>query len=150
MYNQQGGTNLNQVVANYPSQSGDSGAPVFSAPDVNNNVSFYGLHTGVICFNGTGSSCIGGSINPVYSPWEGIQADLSLMNQCFPPTSGNWTITTPCMQTVSGTPQANVRVQNNSVLTIQSGVTLNINFTQYNLLVDSGSGVLINPNGTIP
>ncbi len=43
----------------------------------------------------------------------------------------------------------NVIVQNNSVLTIPSGVTLDIDFANFNLTVKSGSGVLIKAGGTI-
>ena len=40
-------------------------------------------------------------------------------------------------------------VQNNSVLTIQSGITLDIIFEIYNITVQSGSGILIESGGTI-
>ncbi len=43
----------------------------------------------------------------------------------------------------------NVIVQNNSVLTIPSGITLDIDFMQFNLTVESGSGVLIKAGGKI-
>lgn len=76
--NPQGGTLQNQVAANYYSQDGDSGAPVFSTPDSNNNVYLYGIHVGIYCFGGSGSSCSGGSFEPIYSPWEGIKSDLGL------------------------------------------------------------------------
>jgi hypothetical protein len=56
-----GGTLYNQVRATYSSLNGDSGGPVFSAPDANNNVYFYGIHTGRITVNGVSYA--------VYSPW---------------------------------------------------------------------------------
>lgn len=145
-----GGTLLNQVFANYASYDGDSGAPVFSDPDANNNVSFYGIHWARMCFNGVGANCTGGTTNPIYSPWEGIQTDLSLINQCFAPTSGDFTIVTSCIVPVSSTPQANVIIKNNSVLTIPSGVTLSIDFIHHHLLVQQSSGILIKPGGKIP
>lgn len=75
--NPQGGTLQNQVAANYYSQNGDSGAPVFSTPN-SNNVYLYGIHVGIVCFGGSGNTCSGGSFEPIYSPWEGIQSDLGV------------------------------------------------------------------------
>jgi hypothetical protein len=62
------GTLTNQDLANYSSGGGDSVAPVFSNdPD---NVYFYGIHVGSFPYNG--------QTYRVYSPWEGIQADLNI------------------------------------------------------------------------
>ena len=49
----------------------------------------------------------------------------------------------------SSTAPANVIVQNNSVLTISTGVSLDIDFATNNLTVQSGSGVLIEAGGKI-
>ncbi len=68
---------------------------------------------------------------------------------CTPPVSGTWTVTASCRMTVSITAPGNVLVQNNSVLTIPSGITLDISFTSFNLTVESGSGVLVESDGKI-
>lgn len=69
---------------------------------------------------------------------------------CTPPDSGNWVITTSCIlnsnHTLTG---GNIIIQNNSVLEIPSGVTLDIDFASHNLTVKSGSGVLIKSGGKI-
>ena len=135
----------NQVAANYHSQSGDSGAPVFSSPDAFNNVYFYGIHVGTICFGGTGDNCTGGSFEPVYSPWEGISHDLF----CVPPSSTDWIVTSSCTLSNSASTSYNVIINSGAVLTIPNGITLNINFAQKHLLVQSGGGVLIQSGGKI-
>jgi hypothetical protein len=68
----QGGScgTLNYVAANISAQGGDSGAPIFSPPDANNNVSFYGI--AVALWTGDPSHVV------LYSPWESIQADLKV------------------------------------------------------------------------
>jgi len=58
-------------------------------------------------------------------------------------------ITSSTTLSVSTISLGNVRVENNSVLTISSGVTLDINFATNNLTVESGSGVLIKAGGKI-
>jgi len=68
---------------------------------------------------------------------------------CSPPVSGNWIITSSCTLDSTITAPANVKVQNNSVLTIPAGLTLTIDFSQFNLTVEFGSGVLIKAGGTI-
>lgn len=68
---------------------------------------------------------------------------------CSPPMSGDWIITTSCQMLNSAVAPANVIVQNNSVLTIPSGVTLNVDFTNNHLLIKVGSGVLIKAGGKI-
>ena len=68
---------------------------------------------------------------------------------CTPPASGDWIVSSSCTINSSVSAQRNVIVQNNSVLTIPSGVVLDINFTTSNLTVQSGSGVLIQSGGTI-
>jgi len=42
-----------------------------------------------------------------------------------------------------------VIIQNISVMTIQNGVTLDFDFSQFNITVESGSGVLIKAGGKI-
>jgi len=68
---------------------------------------------------------------------------------CTPPNSGTWTITTSCIMSASATAPGNVLVQNNAVLTIPAGITLDINFGSFNLTVKSGGGVLVKSGGTI-
>jgi len=68
---------------------------------------------------------------------------------CTPPLSGDWTITVPCTISSSISAPANVTVQNNVVVTISSAGTLNIDFSQFSLTVNSGSGVLVQSGGTI-
>lgn len=68
---------------------------------------------------------------------------------CDVPSSGDWIVTTSCILSNSATVAGNVLVQNNSVVTIPSGVTLDINFVTKNLTVKSGSGVLVESGGTI-
>jgi len=76
--------------------------------------------------------------------------DVSFLNSlCLPPVSGTWTITANCIMTANATAPGNVLVQNNSVLTVSSGITLDIDFSSFNLTVKSGSGVLIKSGGTI-
>jgi hypothetical protein len=66
------------------------------------------------------------------------------------PASGTWTITISCKLDVSKSIlNGNVIVQNNSVLTIPPGKTLDINFATNHLIIKSGSGVLIQSGGKI-
>ena len=60
----------NQVLATYPSVDGDSGAPVFSDPGDDLNVTFYGINVGLYTYNGNAYGW--------YSPTEGIRADLNI------------------------------------------------------------------------
>lgn len=59
-----------QILANYASGTGDSGAPIFSTPDASNNVYIYGIHVGTANYNGFSYR--------VYSPWESIASELSV------------------------------------------------------------------------
>jgi hypothetical protein len=64
------------------------------------------------------------------------------------PTSGTWTITQSCTLT-SNASMDGLLVQNNSVLTIPAGITLDLDFVNSNLTVKFGSGVLIKSGGAI-
>ncbi len=75
--------------------------------------------------------------------------DTTIPTFCAPPSSGNWIITNSCTVNTSATAQGTVIVQNNSILIIPSGITLDIDFAAFNLTVQSGSGVLIKSGGTI-
>ena len=68
---------------------------------------------------------------------------------CAPPASGDWTISESCMINSGATIQGNVLVRDGSVLSIPSGVVLDIDFVSFSLTVQSGSGVLIKSGGTI-
>lgn len=84
-------TLFNQVIADYNSNSGDSGSPIFS-DDVGNDVYFYGIHVGAACFlefplqendvtifpRENDCNVAGGNYYRVYSPWEAIQEELDL------------------------------------------------------------------------
>ncbi len=68
---------------------------------------------------------------------------------CSLPLSDDWIVTSDCTMLESKTVPGNVWIQNNSLLTIPEGVTLGIDFLNFNLTVFSGSGVLIQSGGTI-
>jgi hypothetical protein len=68
---------------------------------------------------------------------------------CNPPISGDWTIKSDCTLFTNETVPANVIVQNNSLVTILDGSTLNIDFTNFHLIIKSGSGILIKSGGKI-
>lgn len=68
---------------------------------------------------------------------------------CLPPSSGNWVIEFDCTLVNDVVASANVIIQSGSVLVIPSGLTLDIDFSQFNLTVESGSGVLIESGGKI-
>ena len=65
------------------------------------------------------------------------------------PTSGDWIITSSCSLENNFTSPANILVQDGATLTILNGFILGIDFTQFNLTVESGSGVLIQSGGAI-
>ncbi len=68
---------------------------------------------------------------------------------CVTPVSVDWTITQDCVLISNFIAPANVRVQNGALLMIPNGVILDIGFSTKNLIVESGSGVLIKSGGTI-
>ena len=68
---------------------------------------------------------------------------------CTPPTSGDWTVGESCTINSNTTIQGNVLVRDGSVLSIPSGVTLDIDFASFSLTVRSGSGVFIESGGTV-
>jgi len=76
--------------------------------------------------------------------------NITSIRTCSPPPSGNWVVDTSCMMTADATiNNGDLIVQNNSILTIPAGVSPDIDFTNHNLTVKSGSGVLIKAGGTI-
>ena len=68
---------------------------------------------------------------------------------CSPPLSGDWIITSSCVLSTNASINGNVIVQNNAVLEISNGTILDIDFANFNLTVNSGSGVLIKSGGVI-
>jgi len=68
---------------------------------------------------------------------------------CSPPVSGDWTITSSCTLSSNAVAPGNVIVQNNSVLTIPSGLTLDIDFVNNFLRIEFPSGVLIKAGGSL-
>lgn len=71
------------------------------------------------------------------------------IDACIAPYFGDVIITQTCTLYSNFTSTGNVLVQNNSTFTIPSSVTLDIDFSQFNMTVESGSGVLIKSGGTI-
>ena len=68
---------------------------------------------------------------------------------CTPPASGDWVITGNCLYNSDKTVPANVLIKNNAVLTIEDVGKLNIDFINYALRVEKGSGVLVKKGGKI-
>ncbi len=141
-----------QVAVDYIAFSGDSGAPVFSTGS--NDVYFYGIHVGDLCFGvpdfspATDCVLLGGTLFTVYSPWEGIKNELSV-ELCVSPATGDWIITVDCTIDSNILAPENVIVDNNSILTIPNGKTLDIDFVNKHLLIKSGSSVIIKHGGVI-
>jgi hypothetical protein len=73
------GTLTSQVAATYTSAQGDSGAPIFSSGT--SSVTFYGIHVGKFCIVEGGHPPCQNPLNAitVYSPWEGIKGELTLV-----------------------------------------------------------------------
>jgi len=84
---------------------------------------------------------------PIMSPEE-IKNELSV-ELCVPPVSGDWIINTSCTIESDLTVLSNVIVQNNAVLTIPSGLTLDIDFVNNFLKIEFGSGIKIKAGGTL-
>jgi hypothetical protein len=81
-------------------------------------------------------------------PGGEIRGQIISIDTCSP-TANDWTVTSSCLLENNFTATGNVIVQNNSVLVIPSGVTLDINFATKHLLVQSGGKVLIKSGGKI-
>ncbi len=84
--------------------------------------------------------------------FAGVFGDSTISQQvapCVPPLTGDWIVISDCTLGDSVTVPQNVWVQNNSVLTIPNQVTLGIDFENFNLIVFSGSGILIQFGGAI-
>ena len=68
---------------------------------------------------------------------------------CYPPRSGDWIVTNSCTLEKTENAWGNVIVENNTVLTIPSDLILAIDFHQYHLFIEQGSGVKIQSGGGI-
>ncbi len=75
--------------------------------------------------------------------------NITIVEGCAPPLSGDWVITQDCTLEQSGAAPAHVIVQNNAILTLLPGVLLNIDFANFHLLVKNGSKVIIKPGGKL-
>ena len=78
-----------------------------------------------------------------------ITNSYNVIEACSLPTSGNWDIISSCTLQTDFHALGDVTVHSGKVLTISSGKTLNIDFAQHHLLVQSGGGVLIKAGGKI-
>lgn len=101
-------------------------------------------------FIGTGFTMQGGTTN---SDVENLFVTFGRNPSCLPPGSGDWVISSSCyMPYTPSNPSVNngdLIVQNNSVLIIPSGVSLNIDFNLQSIIVESGSGILIKSGAVI-
>jgi len=74
--------------------------------------------------------------------------NITSIDTCSPPPSGNWIVDTSCTMTSGATiNNGDLIVQMNSVLTVP--FTLDIDFSMHKITVESGSGVLIKSGGAI-
>ncbi len=75
--------------------------------------------------------------------------DTVVDDTCATPQSGDWIITQSCTMSTSAVAPANILVQDNSVLTIPDGVTLDVDLQNYSIMVKDGSNIIIRDGGTI-
>jgi hypothetical protein len=68
---------------------------------------------------------------------------------CSPPSLGDWVVSNTCTLGASASSPESVFIQNNSVLTIPSGVSLDVDLESHNVTIESGSGLLIQDDGKI-
>ncbi|HUU49319.1 MAG TPA: hypothetical protein VMW55_11140, partial [Nitrosopumilaceae archaeon] len=112
------------------------------------------IDSGAYSVNETGPGGYGKTLSPECSG-TAIAGELyicTITNYdgfCVIPDSGDWILTEDCTLASSSIVPTNVTVQNNSILTIPSGVSLDIDFSQFNLTVEFGSVVLIQSGGTV-
>jgi hypothetical protein len=84
----------------------------------------------------------------------GVNATCTITNDDVPPPScvpvaGNWTITSDCTLSTSHNSTGNVIIENNAILIIPNGVTLDIDYSTFDLIVRFGGNVLIKLGGVI-
>lgn len=68
---------------------------------------------------------------------------------CIAPNLGDMIISSTCTFYSSEIVPANILIQNNSTLTIPSGVVLDIDFSQFSISITSGSSLVIESGGAI-
>lgn len=68
---------------------------------------------------------------------------------CTPPSGNDWLIAESCTLTQNVTADKNITIQNNSVLTIPNGLTVFFDPSTFNITIESGSGILIQSDGSI-
>ncbi len=127
---------------------------VFSHPDLLDLVLDEGDDATEIEF-GTGFGCITdiemGQDGFLYvsSLGNGIIYKIIPPEICSPPDNGTWIVVTSCTLNSYEIINGNVFVQSGATLIIPDGFTLDIDFTNFNLTVQSGGGVLIKSGGMI-
>ncbi len=72
-----------------------------------------------------------------------------LLPPCVVPVSGDWIVYFDCIMSASVAAPGNVIVQNNGILTIPTGVTLDIDFENFDLIIKSGGQVLVKSGGDL-
>ncbi|MGB6463327.1 MAG: hypothetical protein WA799_00175 [Nitrosotalea sp.] len=82
-----------------------------------------------------------GGSNPTFS--------TTLIHGCLPPASGDWIVTNSCTLRNSSTSPQNIVVTQDSVLAIPNGVTLIVHFNSNKMVINYGSGVLIQQGGNV-
>ncbi|MGI0056627.1 MAG: CHRD domain-containing protein, partial [Nitrosarchaeum sp.] len=87
------------------------------------------------------------NIHSTNFPGGEIRGQIVSIDTCTP--SVDWIINSSCILVDNFAAPSNVLVQNNSILVIPSGVTLDIDFLNHNLTVKSGSGVWVKSGGKI-
>ena len=97
----------------------------------------------------TPSEGLGLNYVPCVTLAPGDNSITDLCDFCEPYISGDMIINKSCQLSESPTVNGNVIVQNNSVLIIPYGKSLNIDFVNHYLSVKSGSGILIKSGGKI-
>ena len=73
----------------------------------------------------------------------GANSGALQFSPCVPQTSGDWIISFSCTLSSSEVAPGNVIVQNNSVLTIPAGLSLDIDFVNNFLKIEFGRGARI-------
>jgi hypothetical protein len=126
------------------------------SPDINYTIiesasSVWKLDT-LSCTGGANTVTSGSTTTIDPNPGEDIVCTFtnSIPPPCSPPPNGDWIVEASCEMTGNAVINSgSLIVQNNSVLTIPNGVTLDIDFANHNLTVKHGSGILIKSGGAI-
>jgi hypothetical protein len=68
---------------------------------------------------------------------------------CEPPDSGDWIVTSDCIMSSSDVVLGNVIVQDGSTLTIPSGIFLDVDFANFQLIIKTDGSILIKSGGEL-